>query len=1445
MTTAPPTLTWTLSTDIPLLLLPVRLETRFAGQQLKIRIFPDAVHLDSHEAELTAREEGDARAYWDQMAAAGGDQDQEAAAWKALARAYGVPRAAWIARVMEPLPDGSFPSPATRGAAWTRAPRARALPSRWFAVGRLAGHDPVYGQSLPVAADLAVGPSPTADLSQRAPDQPPVDPESRWLVDFAEAAAKGMALTLDFPDPNGTGMASRGLDELLVFGVDETSDGDTGGRILAELLEAHASTAGLGYVPPGTPTNHTDSDRSGYDPRSPSAVLAAQVRTSDLAPSDAETNAVTLAAALGLSPGVLPGSALEQVRGAPVHESAPGALGRAPYADLQEAGDALAANTALWGATWGYYLPALAGQGVGSGVLERVRELYRSHVRAAGPLPTLRVGRQPYGVLPVLSLDTWADREGDSAHAQGVALLRRLRDQVWLPSVPRVPRIRPGLGDPDSALLAVLGCGESSSSLRVRSLLGNDYVTYLWRFSRLKLGDDWRERQALGPQKILTDLGLADLDPRVGRAVFSDLAYDLGGPLVDTGDPAAPPAAYLAAVSAPAPAEALRDKPEIDVGRTPLLYRLLRHAALTEYDAAARRIARTHHLDTPADIVEPELVDILPDDLTPTLWRRLDTEFTGPDNVPTTIGAYLASGTPDPDTAELTQFWEAVGRLAGVPTPALERHVRGAIDLATYRLDAWITGYASRRLAWMRQAKPTGIFLGGYGWVGELRPRPPMSQTPAPPGEQGTVYASPEGAGYVHAPSLGQATTAAVLRSAYRNHPAAADNPYAVDVSSRRARTARHLLDGIRQGQSLGALLGYRFERGLHDSPVILDQYLPRFRALAPVLATRVGPDPNDDPEEVVTISATVDGLALHRMREDIDWTADPELPDPGTDDHAAIQQVLDDLDDTVDALADVLLAESVHQAAQGNPVRAGASLDAAARGDAPPPDLEFCRTPRTGTAVTHRLLLLANPAPADPTDWPTDSATQLRAVADPAADGLAAALLPPPRRVLARLTWRDRSRGAAVADTLALDSLRLSALDYVLMPGSEPTAADGELVQRIRLVALARPRPDGVDATWTLAVETTRDPSWDTDRIGVEEFMQLASAVRRVLGSGHRLTGTDLAPPGAASTSPPPQPELVQRATDAMSAAQAIADSLDASDETAVRLALTRAAGLGIVGAIPPESTAVDALTPVAQAVQAELSRRLTAAANVQGDDPAERLRALFGDDFPALMVWSAPPDLVTAHAASTDLQRGDPRASESWLLQHARVRAGADRLHETLTGADALRVESPRPTPQLSVAQLPYSAGDSWVGLPRGAGSPNGARLSIVVAAPSELDLTRPLVGIAVDEWSEVIPNARETTGVTFEYDTPGAMAPQAMLLAVPSDASPQWSWSALEATLWEAFDLARIRAVDPDSLSELGQFLPAMYYPVNVDPGMGATDFTTSAATSAQAQPQEVNP
>ena len=59
----------------------------------------------------------------------------------------------------------------------------------------------------------------------------------------------------------------------------------------------------------------------------------------------------------------------------------------------------------------------------------------------------------------------------------------------------------------------------------------------------------------------------------------------------------------------------------------------------------------------------------------------------------------------------------------------------------------------------------------------------------------------------------------------------------------------------------------------------------------------------------------------------------------------------------TLDAIADLSLAEGVFQVTQGNYDRAGAMLKAISEGHAPP-EPEIIRTPRGGAVVNHRMAI-------------------------------------------------------------------------------------------------------------------------------------------------------------------------------------------------------------------------------------------------------------------------------------------------------------------------------------------------------------------------------------------------------------------------------------------------------------------------------------------------------
>ena len=174
------------------------------------------------------------------------------------------------------------------------------------------------------------------------------------------------------------------------------------------------------------------------------------------------------------------------------------------------------------------------------------------------------------------------------------------------------------------------------------------------------------------------------------------------------------------------------------------------------------------------------------------------------------------------------------------------------------------------------------------------------------------------------------------------------------------------------------------------------------------------------------------------------------------------------------------------------------------------------------------------------------------------------------------------------------------------------------------------------------------------------------------------------------------------------------------------------------------------------------------------------------------------------------------------------SRVREGVARLNAALDYSEALKTGEKL---KLNIAQLPHAADDRWVGLALKDGkSMPGGKLSLAVQSTAAIDVSKPLAGLLIDEWVEVVPSTTEITGIALQYDQPSASPPQTILVAVPPEIESPWTVWSMQQVLLETLDLARIRAVDPDALDEVGHYLPALYFACNVAGDTVSTDFTT---------------
>jgi hypothetical protein len=653
-------------------------------------------------------------------------------------------------------------------------------------------------------------------------------------------------------------------------------------------------------------------------------------------------------------------------------------------------------------------------------------------------------------------------------------------------------------------------------------------------------------------------------------------------------------------------------------------------------------------------------------------------------------------------------------------------------------------------------------------------------------------------------------------------------------------REAKQLLDGVRQGQPLGALLGYRFERRLHE--LFMDRFIDDIRAIAPLSPDRLAG--TEQPQETIAANNVVDGLTLHER-----WPAHrSQLQALTGAAFTVVERELKALGEMIDALGDALTAETAYQLVRGNTSRIASTLQSVSRGEAPAPELEVARTPRSGIAFTHRVVVLFNEPAGEAAGWMSSSSP--RAAAAPVLEAWVAGLLGDPRRVRCVIDRLDDADAIVETREVQLDALRLSALDAVISVQAQAGAATlSELEQRV-LYHAQRP-PDGFTAGARLRLRPGRPPGGAASDLTLHDLVEQARNVRRVLGRVRALDGHDLDLPERATTGGVDFPALEARAAAAEDALQAAHQALlallqagaDAPAES-LRAAILDAGRFGVEGGVPVGPTGDEAAqraTLLAQAtalvkevqvrVDQGLALRSLPAAGTdmkRRDRLLERLRSVFGPGFPAMPGFSCgnSAELASALAATVEVQGGDALAACSWFARCERVREPLDELGAVLRAAEVLGTGERL---QLSVAQLPRVEHDRWAALPLPEGATLGAgRLSLVIQSTAALDPAQPMCGLLIDEWVEVVPSRKETTALAFQFNPPDVCAPQSILLAVPPVPGKPWTGWDLQRVLLETLDLAKLRAVEPQALGELSQYLPALYFGFNAADAAVSTDF-----------------
>jgi len=1518
---------------MPILLLPLRVETRWrtedaARPELWVRVYPDDVAVTTHEKTLTAAEVTHGEAYWTALRAAT-DADGRELAWRGLAERLGANRAAWVAIETKPmnwdqaLADPSLtllfpPQPVTKPDAWTEAPHTRVLPDRLALLAIRGGVARHAAFGAPIDDVVVLGPSPidggTGDgaLARDAGDGTlTFGDDYRWVRDFDGAVERGLGfrLAVDADD------VRSGFDQLLVVGVKLSADAAAAKSLVEALVDNHHySRPGFAIVAQGTPTNNTDGNdtvytRGGRKPEESVAEAGPPLFT-PVADRASATDGQRLADYLGVA-----------------YEP----LAHVDGADVSDHVEAVAMNRALWAGTLGYYLDHMLNEVVDDDALPELRGFFSEHVTGRGPVAAVRVGGQPYGILPTSVLTRWRPEQLTQRDPRLVvarpdrfesALYRVLAqlDDTWSTLAADAAHLARA-GDVSVSLLDVLGLQPTSAEFFQRVGYSYDYLKNLEAFTWA--GHDFEDVLKMAIEGMLARGLLAQLGYSATRPDGSQKPLPLlleliwrhyqtrldatqlidGLPLSETAGirpyDAGSGANYVDWLLANAAnADALEAQ---DFGTAPrpgtLLYLMLHYSLVME---ASRGLFEWLGL---GDVQANELVrsrkfmNVGPQ-ASPSAWEV----FRAPAN------RVVPAAATDRPLLELVQAPHLVGRAgAGVqeqrdglerlrtlPTARLERALVEHLDTLTYRLDAWQTALVARRLHRQRrldsppEERRTGVYLGAFGYLEQVRPDPRRRRSVPPEALRRVLVEQPDGlweevgnGGYVHAPSLNHATAAALLRNGYLTH-ATPDQPdtLAVNLSSDRVRRATALIEGIAHGQSLEVLLGVQFERGLHDwttrpvEPVILDQVKPAFRTAFPLRRTRV-PQTADSAGGAVVITEdeqVVNGLDLATTTQPFPYGV-TGLPPLDATQQAAIEHEKQTIENSLDALRDLLTAEAAYQLALGNFDRAAAVVQSVGSGT-PPPDVEVVRTPRgTGISFTNRLVVqLRTAVVANP--WPTVPMTE-RARTEPALNSWLGGLLGDPAETRCRVRAVDAAgnvlviSGAPIEATVSIADLGLQPIDLVYCVRSQvQQSGAAELESRIRY-RFARDHAVPDDAV----VQILFADAGGAAARPLGELLPFADRLRRLLGAAKPLDARHFQSASKNTPAPPDDPgsidvtELRARVGTRLDAVRALFAPLrnalvaartpgaTAADVDALRDALAAVAANGFTYALPASAVGagaaqIDALGRQADSVLARFDTlapatddQLAAADAPGGTAPqkaallTDAAKAWFGADFVLIPHFTY---LDTAAVAAAD-------AARSQLLTYAHGTAGMPLpVDEWLHGAGCVRplvhdfelvrtiADSAGGAPlELAPLQLPFRTGDSWLGVEYPpAMEVVHDTVSVVQHLPQGFNSAGAQAGLLVDEWVETVPTREEVTGLTFNFDAPNSAPPQALLLAVTPDVTGHWRWDDLVDTVLDTFRRARMRAVEPDRLGDVpgvGTLLPALAAEFSTSPGSVSLDYS----------------
>ena len=1416
---------------------------------------------------------------------------------------------------------------------WTQPPRATVMPDRFEvrayqfdeANNKVVLAKQALGNLIPDTLELGPDPSQLEEEFKRdeATGKLSVDPGMEWMVDFDKAIKVGMGLKM----PINRGEAINGFDRLVVVGLRLTDNEFDSANKVERLLEGHRYTDGMAFLPKGTPTNNSEDVPSGLDTLDVGSEKSFEDLVNNLdfpnwnsfLEKNDKKDGQLFAEALGIGY-----ETIYPVQNADREDIAEAfAMNKALYPATMghylEEWLGAAFGEKSRGLMDDFFQKNVSGRGC-------IPSLRVGHQ----PYGVLVASSMNRWVM------NQAEMGRDVMFHIFLPTFLRAFYNSWVKMGRQAKHVGDDT-DFKQRLLDILGLHATSVEYFSRRALADEFYFNLYQFGGFAfrhLNPLWHILQSRKFEQ-LNAMKLANFkDLKIRDLTFFPKRDKLNGPIVDN-DPKLPLSEtngitpffnkegfdwnyiHWLLKASKKDLQIERFINENNEGVSPpkaLLYMYLRQALLNEMTSTAKGFLRVKREITSVP-TNPSMVNMVGAKhfADKDLWN-VDVNLEGQDQqvsdfIHEKFRKAAIADIPDRQDFEvmmnLQQMRGALEKLADLPTARLERLFAEHMDTCSYRLDAWVTGLFQSRLDFMRfnqagrvneegvfddfgffnEGQPRynrGVYIGAYGFVENLRPRKiapktvPENDIPESMREAGeTVVRDPNNGGYVLAPSLNHAVTSAVLLNAYMSHADKDnDSQFAVNLSSRRVRKALKVLDGLRNGQSMGALLGYQLERALHDNPEKqeLDEFIYVLRARFPLISGKLTDVPDDGSAEVIEANNVINGYDLLHFTKDKNYpyglpTGGNNLPAANTTKGKIIAREIGQMANTLDAVGDLATSESVYQAVQGNFDRTGGMLKALSEGT-PPPEPDFIRTPRNGKVITQRVGITLDPtAGSADANW---GAATVRSKANAPVNDWLAKSLPDPTTI-----GFEAVIGNIPSSMNLTEAFDLQPIDFILMSGNQLGDQSSELERHLifKIKSIPGNESEEVSINFKKAANL---------KIALSLLQPLMRSLRRVITESRSLhaqdfmTGID----GQNATAANPQGYLlglngfkarVQGIYDKIAAEldvngtglmnfyktdiealyktfvenpdqivvpvwEGFLDQIRTKLTALIPLALPEALPSSLVGFTKIEVDAlVGQLISVLQIfgkrkLEVDESKLLLIPnfnAIEKEEDKGTELentvinltqaaKVLLNESFVAVPFFNANnkkelKDGLDKNALPIGL-KPDELKIEKWLQGAGKVRGKIGNLTTLATTHDLLLDD----TFNLSPVQLPFDVNGHWAGdeFPEGY-SPENDTVSLVLHQSVALDPDADICGLLVDEWTEVIPDKEVSAGITFHYNRPNAMPPQSLLMAVPAKLDGNWDYEELVDIIHETIDMAKLRALEPNHLlRSVGfQVLPAV--------------------------------